>query len=219
MRGSWSAVGSRRPTAAELQRVLGQGLPEPDDAARAVMLGEEPAPKKGRKDSANQSRLGHHFEARLESQHRFYEHNKIATVEKQYPPVKWIGGKATVVGRATVDFMGAMADLRGVAFEAKNPSRGFIDLLDPDEVEHHQVDFLRRWRGLGFWLICFGEGWRDDAVLVPAPGVVGAIDAGRKAGAKSVRWREADAIAAGGMTCRGVDWAAALRAAEEAAQR
>lgn len=204
-------MGSRKHAAqqAALARMAGVPLSQlGPQAAGASVPAEGPAgaAPKSKSGWKRHTRLGRGLEARLEAQHGFYEHNRLACVEKQHAPLKWIGGKPTVVGRAIVDYLGVIAgDGRAVAIEAKNPSRGLIDLLDPDEVEPHQVAFLRRWPGLGFYLLCFGEGHTADAVLVPAARVVAAIDRAWK-DQTTARWRESDALAAGGVKLRGVDW-------------
>jgi hypothetical protein len=163
---------------------------------------DESKKKTGWQKHSNQ---GREFEARIDAQHALYQAQGLAVMIRQNVPIRWSGGRPAVRGRAIVDYLGSTR-FGAVAIEAKNPSSGFLDLCNADVIEPHQVEFMRLWRpvGLGFYLFCFGRGAIADAVLVPAQIVVDLTTPSWPP--KHVRWREADAIAAGGVKVQGVDW-------------
>lgn len=167
-------------------------------------------PKKGWK---RHSRLGRYLEATLDALHLLYATNRAGYIVRQHPPPRWAAGKVVgIKGKGAVDYVGGVVVAGqplpvSIALEAKSTRSGRIDIGNPEIVEPHQLDFFRRWCGIGLFVFALEERPGVNVWIVPAREVCNAV-----AGAMghSLEVDAAWMAAHGGVECKGADWLSSL---------
>ena len=165
-----------------------------------------------RPDRANR---GMDLEHALAVQHEIYRREGRAYLVQQFARVVTRGRKAGAAqGQAlhvaatprVADYLGALADGRSVAVEAKDAAHARFRL---DAVTAGQRDFMRRWPGLGVLVVRSREhgcAWALSFAAYLAAYDAATPTAGRRAhGTASLDRARLDAL---GVRLRGVDWLA-----------
>lgn len=126
------------------------------------------------------------FEEMINYTNAQYERKGIASIRKVSTPWKVIRKGKRIVdafpeGPSTVDFMGDWQG-KSICFEAKSTkSETSIPL---NNFEEHQIEFIRRWQGIGFALIHFES--HDDTFLITKKDLIEKWDLQNKGGRKSI---------------------------------
>lgn len=129
---------------------------------------------------------GMHFEEIINYTNAQYERKGIASIRKVSTPWKVIRDGKRIVkafpeGPSTVDYMG---DWKGksICFEAK--STNSTSSIPFKNFEDHQIEFIRRWQGIGFALIHFE--YYKETYLIDKKDLLEKWDLQYKGGRKSI---------------------------------
>lgn len=129
---------------------------------------------------------GMEFEDLINYTNEQYEHKGVASIKKVSTPWKVIRNGKRIVnafpeGPSTVDFMGDWQG-RSICFEAKSTKS--TSSIPFSNFEEHQIEFIRRWKGIGFALIHF-ESYKET-YLISKKDLLEKWDRQYKGGRKSI---------------------------------